>query len=128
MIEYTVNEEKKQIKCTISGEELKLGCIKLIKKAMQRTGCTFDVNLNNFELKDNYIGIATYNKEETEEFSICKGKELARKKAFLKYNRDMFKNLKRFKSQVNFLNEELLVLQFEREFIVKDINDSVLRY
>ena len=83
MIEYIVNEEKKQIKCTISGKELKLSCIKLIKKAMQRTGCIFDIDLNKFELKDRYVGTATYNKEETEEFSIDKGKEIARKKPSL---------------------------------------------
>lgn len=122
MISYEIDEEQKTIKCTISGEEIETGVLRAISSLQCK-----DIALNDslLLLKKEYTGIAKYNPDDEVPFSIDIGKEISRKKAFFKYNKDMYNMLKKLKKNLTKLNEQLLVLCFQYEFIKNDINENI---
>jgi len=125
MISYEIDEEQKTIKCTISGEEIETGALRAISSLQCK-----DIALNDslLLLKKEYTGIAKYNPDDEVPFSIDIGKEISRKKAFFEYNKDMYNTLKKLKKNLTKLNEQLLVLCFQYEFIKNDINENIKNY
>ena len=129
MISYEINEETKQIKCIISGDELEKNALKLFSNKLNNiSNNSLIISPEKLLLKKEYVGIAKYNQDETNDFSIETGKIIARKKAFEKYNKDMYNKIRMLKENVVSFNEELLMSCFEYEVVVKDIIRAIKQY
>jgi glycyl-tRNA synthetase alpha subunit len=126
MINYCVDEENKTITCTISGDELSKSLIKKLQKYLNKMNNDyFILNEKALSLKDNYTGIAHYKNDEKSEYKIDKGKKIARKKAFKKYNDDMIKKLKEISNTSIGINNYALFKRFEHEEISSNILSQI---
>ena len=129
MIQYDINNDTKTITCILSGEELRDSLIRLLNKRLK----SYHINNlqfqpHNFVLSDKYIGIAKYHPNEEAPFSEEVGKHIAKKKAFLKYNKDVLKKIRLLKQDVTSFGEDLLMECFQYEYIISDVKNHLKKY
>jgi len=127
MIDYEVYEEANTVKCILHGDEVKYSCARKIKQTFDRVkGNKLNFDENEFLISDEFIGMAKCSGDDVFDEKI--GKDVARKKAFLKYNNACKKQTQKMKTAVILLGEELLFKCFQLDDICDDITTTIKKY
>lgn len=129
MITYEIDEEKKIITCTLDGKEISRCAVKRLAKQLRHYSHNMiTLDENQLILSDSYTGVAHYADDEENEFSVKIGKQIARKKAFVKFNEAMAKRYRKVMKNARYLYENTLCETYDYENIATEIKRKLKQY